>query len=47
VDELRGTLLASGLQRASVLDVDQDHLLIERRGETDPNSWIKVREQYR
>jgi ubiquinone/menaquinone biosynthesis C-methylase UbiE len=46
-DELRRAISASGLQGASVLEVDRDHLMVERRGETDPNSWIKAREQYR
>jgi hypothetical protein len=33
-----------GLQR---IKADPDYITIERRGETDPNSWIIAREQYR
>ena len=44
--ELEGILRASGLERARVVEIDEYHLAIERTGESDPNSWIKTREQY-
>jgi SAM-dependent methyltransferase len=44
--ELEAVVAASGLERVTISDFDDYHLVIERRGETDPNSWIKVREQY-
>jgi ubiquinone/menaquinone biosynthesis C-methylase UbiE len=44
--ELERILAASRLEGAQVSQPDPEHLLIERRGETDPNSWIKAREQY-
>jgi len=37
----------SGLERVRVHESDERHFIIERSGESDPNSWIKVREQYR
>lgn len=43
--ELDGLLQASGLERVRVTE-DETHFLIERTGESDPNSWIKAREQY-
>jgi ubiquinone/menaquinone biosynthesis C-methylase UbiE len=36
----------SGLERIRISEPDEDHFLIERAGESDPNSWIKAREQY-
>jgi ubiquinone/menaquinone biosynthesis C-methylase UbiE len=44
--ELRRIVKSSGLRGATVVESDGDHILIERRGQTDPNSWIKAREQY-
>jgi ubiquinone/menaquinone biosynthesis C-methylase UbiE len=44
--ELEAAVHESGLQRVQISEPDEYHLLIERRGETDPNSWIKGREQY-
>jgi ubiquinone/menaquinone biosynthesis C-methylase UbiE len=44
--EFRRIVSSSGLRGASIIESDDDHVLIERRGETDPNSWIKAREQY-
>jgi ubiquinone/menaquinone biosynthesis C-methylase UbiE len=44
--ELEAAVYESGLERVQVSEPDEHHLLIERRGETDPNSWIKGREQY-
>ena len=37
---------ASGLERVQISQPDEHHYLIERTGESDPNSWIKAREQY-
>ena len=44
--ELEQFVGASGLKRARVVELDEHHLAIERTGESDPNSWIKTREQY-
>src|SRR5262249_40495945 len=44
--ELESLVRASGLERIRVSESDEHHLLIERPGESDPNSWIKAREQY-
>jgi hypothetical protein len=37
---------AAGLKGARVVALERDYIAIERRGQTDPNSWIKAREQY-
>jgi hypothetical protein len=37
---------ASGLERVRISEPDEHHLIVERTGESDPNSWIKAREQY-
>ena len=44
--ELESILRASGLERARVVELDDYHIAIEHSGESDPNSWIKAREQY-
>ena len=44
--ELQELVRASGLDRAKVVQMDEHHLAIQRTGESDPNSWIKAREQY-
>ena len=44
--ELETLVRESGLERTEISEPDEHHLLIERRGESDPNSWIKAREQY-
>jgi ubiquinone/menaquinone biosynthesis C-methylase UbiE len=44
--ELEALVRASGLERVQVAGMDEHHLAIERTGESDPNSWIKAREQY-
>jgi ubiquinone/menaquinone biosynthesis C-methylase UbiE len=46
-DEIEGLVSASGLDRVEFVQTDDQHLMIQRTGESDPNSWIKVREQYR
>jgi hypothetical protein len=35
------------LQGIHTVDTDRNYITIERRGETDPGSWIIAREQYR
>jgi ubiquinone/menaquinone biosynthesis C-methylase UbiE len=44
--EFEALLRGSGLQRVRLVEPDQHHFVIERTGESDPNSWIKGREQY-
>jgi ubiquinone/menaquinone biosynthesis C-methylase UbiE len=44
--ELHDMIRLSGLERVHITEYDT-YLLIERTGESDPNSWIKAREQYR
>ena len=46
-DEARQLIHEAGLSGARVDDSDPDYLYIERRGETDPNSWVTARDQYR
>jgi hypothetical protein len=43
--ELHDMIRASGLERVQIGEYEA-HLIVERRGESDPNSWIKAREQY-
>lgn len=44
--ELDALVRASGLERVRISEPDEHHFYIERPGDSDPNSWIKVREQY-
>src|SRR5207249_3131499 len=44
--ELEVLVRASGLKRVHISETAEGHLWIERPGESDPNSWIKAREQY-
>src|SRR5881397_2712875 len=44
--EIEEMVVASGLERVRVGRLENGYLIIERAGETDPNSWIKAREQY-
>ena len=44
--ELGQALRESGLLGTQIVDTDSNYVMIERRGETDPNSWIIAREQY-
>jgi hypothetical protein len=44
--ELQDLVRVARLERAQVHAVDETHLIVERAGESDPNSWIKAREQY-
>jgi len=45
--EMLEAVRAAGLSGVQVIDDSPDHIMIERRGETDPNSWVVAREQYR
>ena len=45
-NEIRQLVRASGLERVRLSQSGEDHFIIERTGESDPNSWIKAREQY-
>jgi ubiquinone/menaquinone biosynthesis C-methylase UbiE len=47
LDELRQIVQQSELQGAAIVEFDELHIGIERRGQTDPNSWVSAREQYR
>jgi ubiquinone/menaquinone biosynthesis C-methylase UbiE len=44
--ELQDLVRASGVERVQVVRMDEHHLAIQRTGESDPNSWIRAREQY-
>ena len=46
-DEIRQAVKETGLTGVRIDDSDPDYVTIERRGETDPGSWVTVREQYR
>ena len=46
-DEVRELVRDSGLTGTRVDDSDPDYVVIERRGETDPSSWVTSRDQYR
>jgi hypothetical protein len=35
------------LRGIQMVETDPNYITIERRGETDPGSWIIAREQYR
>ena len=45
--ELKPMLQRSGIEGASIVELDVHHIAIERRGMTDPGSWVSAREQYR
>jgi ubiquinone/menaquinone biosynthesis C-methylase UbiE len=44
--EIQSLVRESGIERTQVVQMDEHHIAIERTGETDPNSWIRAREQY-
>jgi hypothetical protein len=44
--EFEQLVQASGLERVRISEPDEHHFILERTGESDPNSWIKAREQY-
>ncbi len=46
-EELKNLVKSSGLERTRFEQVDERHAFVERTGESDPNSWITAREQYR
>jgi len=46
-DEIRQAVAEAGLAGVRVDDSNPDYIVIERRGETDPGSWVTTREQYR
>lgn len=47
LQELGHMVAASGLLGTRVVEIGSGFIGIERPGQTDPNSWVKVREQYR
>jgi hypothetical protein len=44
--EIQELLRQSGIERAHLVQMDEHHIAIERTGASDPNSWIRAREQY-
>lgn len=46
-DEVRQAVAEAGLAGVHVDDSDPDYFILERKGETDPSSWVSVRDQYR
>lgn len=46
-EELRQAIQEAGLAETRLDDSEPDYVYIERRGETDPGSWVTAREQYR
>ncbi len=46
-EELQRAIEEAGLTGSHLDETDPDYLYIERRGETDPGSWVTAREQYR
>jgi ubiquinone/menaquinone biosynthesis C-methylase UbiE len=46
-DELQQAVREAGLGGVRLDAGDPDFVVIERRGETDPSSWVTTREQYR
>ena len=45
--ELSRLASAAGLQGAQLIEMGREYIALERHGQTDPNSWVKVRENYR
>jgi ubiquinone/menaquinone biosynthesis C-methylase UbiE len=45
--EIEQAVRDSGLPGTQITEPGADHVLIERRGETDPGSWVTARDQYR
>jgi SAM-dependent methyltransferase len=46
-EELKRAVDEAGLMDVRIDDSDPDYIIVERRGETDPSSWVTAREQYR
>lgn len=44
--ELEALVRDSSLERVRLYESGEHHIFIERTGESDPNSWITVRDQY-
>ncbi|HYR45289.1 MAG TPA: class I SAM-dependent methyltransferase [Terriglobia bacterium] len=44
--EIGNLVQGSGLERVRISAAGDYYVMIERTGESDPNSWIKAREQY-
>ena len=45
--EIRQALGEAGLSGVAIDESNPDYIILERRGETDPGSWVTAREQYR
>ena len=45
--QLREIVRQSKLERANIVEFDEHYIGVERRGTTDPNSWVSMREQDR
>ncbi len=46
-EEFEDLVKASGLERTRITQLDEHHIAVERTGESDPNSWITARQQYK
>jgi ubiquinone/menaquinone biosynthesis C-methylase UbiE len=46
-EEIRQALAEAGLSGVTIDESNPEYIVLERRGETDPGSWVTVREQYR
>jgi ubiquinone/menaquinone biosynthesis C-methylase UbiE len=46
-DEVRRAVEEAGLEGVALDESDPEYIVLERRGETDPGSWVTRREQYR
>jgi ubiquinone/menaquinone biosynthesis C-methylase UbiE len=44
--EMQELVRASAIPRVQLVPMDDHHIALERTGESDPNSWIRAREQY-
>ena len=44
--EIEEIVRRAAIERAQVIEFEDHYMIVERAGETDPNSWIKAREQY-
>jgi hypothetical protein len=47
VEEIQQAVQEAGITETRLDDSDPDYIYLERRGETDPGSWVTAREQYR
>jgi hypothetical protein len=46
-NELQLAIREAGISGVRVDESDANYVVLQRRGETDPNSWVTTREQYR